>query len=669
MKICCKSAFTRDSYELCVLAVSLVAMRRRLGPLDVKMHVVDASFTMPSSEFNPIVAREALPTARRVVVYLLLGVWLASLIHAQSLQVPDSVNLTDPRFFKDPQTGELFAHALALPGEETSLRLQEFMAAYDHARRHGDLGGEAICSTELALQYLGLGEAGRAFDWVNHALSLDSLIAPLSPLRQRMHRNIAGIYTDFDAHKLALYHNKIALQIDEQRSPVATPRRYRHCSNLAICFQKSGQLDSALIYYHRCIGIASTLQERVWHASALNNLGMVIMGTGKLDSALHIFQTAYDVLRPDNDERLAFAVSVKDNIGEAMLKLGRPAEALAMFEQNIADFAVRPNEGAHLQASINRVRALLAMGQAAQARVALAQASQSSAKARPAVRAHFRRNLLAARIAVSKALGDWQNASQMQDQMLHDQDSLLGISLQVKVSTLEDMLLDKTAHFKTELGLTQLHAHEARARARIQGLLILSAALLVILLLLVVLLNGRRRAERLRAHHEQESYSRELAELSLENERLENVQLNLQLEMKQRDITDYALVYSQRRKIFEDLLETLRLIKRSPNLEKNLQELIVTLNGKVDSEGKLNLATQHIEEVNHAYFARLTQRFPHLGPGELELCGMIRLGYSAKDIASLRNIAPSSVRIAKTRLKKKMALGTDIDLQKFLNEF
>ena len=113
----------------------------------------------------------------------------------------------------------------------------------------------------------------------------------------------------------------------------------------------------------------------------------------------------------------------------------------------------------------------------------------------------------------------------------------------------------------------------------------------------------------------------------------------------------------------------MRQIKRSPHPEANLQDLISAIKGKLDSEGKLNLESQHIDNVNHAYFAQLKQRFPNLGPGELELCGMIRLGYSAKDIASMRNIAPSSVRIAKTRLKKKMGLVPEVDLGAYLNEF
>ena len=91
------------------------------------------------------------------------------------------------------------------------------------------------------------------------------------------------------------------------------------------------------------------------------------------------------------------------------------------------------------------------------------------------------------------------------------------------------------------------------------------------------------------ARHAQESYARALAELNLKNERLQNAQLNQALEMKRRDITDYALVYSQRRNAFEEILDNLKQIRRQPNPEKAVQDLIMTLKGKIEGEGKLSL--------------------------------------------------------------------------------
>jgi AraC family transcriptional regulator, chitin signaling transcriptional activator len=99
-----------------------------------------------------------------------------------------------------------------------------------------------------------------------------------------------------------------------------------------------------------------------------------------------------------------------------------------------------------------------------------------------------------------------------------------------------------------------------------------------------------------------------------------------------------------------------------------LQDLIIGIKAKLDGEGKVHLDAKHIDKVNQAFFGGLKREFPDLGPSELELCGMIRLGYTAKDIAALRNIAPASVRIAKTRLKKKLGLGPEVDLEQFLDD-
>ncbi|HEX2899664.1 MAG TPA: tetratricopeptide repeat protein [Bacteroidia bacterium] len=536
------------------------------------------------------------------------------------------------------------------------------------ARRTADWAAQGIAGTEIAMLHLHKGNVALAFDWVNRVLLLDSLITPLSPIRQRMHRNIAGIYTDFEAHQLALPHYKLALEIDIARDPQSTPRRFRHSSAIAICFQQAGEMDSAFHYYHRCIGIADALDAPLWKASALNNLGMALQTAGKPDSALALFGQAYQILDSSAQDELEFAVSVRDNIGLALLELGRPAEALAQFQVNFDDYLARPNQGVHLQAGLRLVRTLVALRRGPEAAALLADMWDFANNAHPTLLPRQQKPLLETGIAVAASNADWETAASLQARLLRHEDSIRSTALRVKVSTLEDMLLDKTANFKTELALMQQNAAAARARARGQTLLALAAAMLAVLLLIVLRVSNRRRVERVHARHQAEAYHRELAELSLKNERLENAQLNQELEMKKRDITDYALVYSQRRKIFEELLDDLKQIKRSATPEKSLHDLVIAIRGKIDGEGKLNLESQHIEKVNNAFFEKLKQSYPGLGASELELCGMIRLGYSAKDIAAMRNIAPPSVRIAKTRLKKKMGLGPDVDLEDFLHQ-
>jgi tetratricopeptide (TPR) repeat protein len=596
-----------------------------------------------------------------------LGGWMGSNVgFAQGLQVPDSVSLTDPRFFGDPAIGKRFGEIQRHSNSPSTALLQDYRDLYQQALAASDSAAAGIVATEISAIHLRAGEVAQAFDWVNHALSLDSLIRPLSPLRQQMHRNLAGIYGDFEAYNLALRHYKLALSIDETRGPQPSPRRFRYCSSTAIFFQRAGLLDSAFAYYNRCIQIAQQLDKRIWEASAANNLGMALQAIGQSDSALVLYRSALAMLDPNVHADQEFAVSIRDNIGEALLTTSQFSAALPLFERNFADHQIRPNEGAHLQAGLRLVNTLIGLGQVPQAQKMLHELDDLYTQSAAGVRLQYYKDWMKARILVAKRLREWENAATLESELMAYQDSLQGTAMQLKVRTLEGMLIDKTAHFKTEISLTRQAAAETSAKARFQTLLIAAFALIILLMLAVVLINFRRRATQENAQREQESFRRELAELNLQNERLQNAQLNHQLEMKRRDITDYALVYSQRRNAFEEILENLKQIKRQPNPERGIQELMLTLKGKIDAEGKLHLETQHIEKVNHAFFDELKQKFPSLSPSELELCGMLRLGHTSKDIALRKNIAPSSVRIAKTRLKKKMGLGAETDLGEYL---
>lgn len=606
----------------------------------------------------------------RACIRLVLGLLICLLsqnVSAHPIQVPDSVSLTDPRFFKRPEFGARFLASQQLCEADPVAGLAQYQALWKESTQFADPAAQGIIGTEIAAVLLRQGRVSEAFDWINQVLALDSLIDPLSPIRQRIHRNIAGTYTDFEAHNLALPHYKLALAIDEAREQAPTPRRFRHCSATAICFQQADRLDSAFHYYQRCINIATELHEPIWEASARNNLGMALLHVGNLDSALKLYQTALAMLDPTDQTDQGFAVSVRDNIGDGLLQSNRAAEALPYFQVNFDDFALRPNQGVHLQAGLRLVHTFVAMNRLSEAEQMLATMKAFAAKSAPSILLRYRLDLLETSILVAQNTHNWQVASQFQQELIQLRDSLQGKAFQTKVRTLEGMLIDKTTHFNTEIYLSRRVASEAKAKASFQILLVASAAITAILILAIVLINLRRRAIQENARHAQESYARALAELNLKNERLQNAQLNQALEMKRRDITDYALVYSQRRNAFEEILDNLKQIRRQPNPEKAVQDLIMTLKGKIEGEGKLSLEAEQIEKVNHAFFDDLKQKFPGLSSSELELCGMLRLGHSSKDIALRKNIAPASVRIAKTRLKKKMGLGPETDLRDFLN--
>lgn len=74
----------------------------------------------------------------------------------------------------------------------------------------------------------------------------------------------------------------------------------------------------------------------------------------------------------------------------------------------------------------------------------------------------------------------------------------------------------------------------------------------------------------------------------------------------------------------------------------------------------------NVEKVNQDFFNKLDQNFPELTINEKQLCGLIRLNLSTKDIASIKNISPKSVEMGRYRLRKKLNLAPKEELSAFL---
>jgi hypothetical protein len=74
----------------------------------------------------------------------------------------------------------------------------------------------------------------------------------------------------------------------------------------------------------------------------------------------------------------------------------------------------------------------------------------------------------------------------------------------------------------------------------------------------------------------------------------------------------------------------------------------------------------YFEQINPHFLAQLTKKFPLLTPIDLKYCCYLLMNMSNDDIKRLLGINQESVRTHKYRLKKKMFLPKEQDLQSFL---
>ncbi len=121
----------------------------------------------------------------------------------------------------------------------------------------------------------------------------------------------------------------------------------------------------------------------------------------------------------------------------------------------------------------------------------------------------------------------------------------------------------------------------------------------------------------------------------------------------------------------EDLLYRIRSIRKSKGSARltAFNQLEKEILNNINPENNLQAIWQKTNEMNREFYQQLKQQYPGLSRNELDFCGLIRMNFSMKDIAILKEIALKSVNMARYRLKKKLGLDHELDLDEYLQTF
>ncbi len=167
-------------------------------------------------------------------------------------------------------------------------------------------------------------------------------------------------------------------------------------------------------------------------------------------------------------------------------------------------------------------------------------------------------------------------------------------------------------------------------------------------------------------------FQQKRARLRVKNELLEAQKENLHydLQLKKQDLSEFAIDMTNRTKWRTSLLEKLSsiIVQDDKGLRKGIQDLIVNTKTLVASRASTEKFQENMELVNQSFYKKILENHPDLSKYDLEFCGFIKLGMSNKDISIIKNINPTSVRMSKARVKKRLNIETDLETY-LQNEF
>ena len=114
-------------------------------------------------------------------------------------------------------------------------------------------------------------------------------------------------------------------------------------------------------------------------------------------------------------------------------------------------------------------------------------------------------------------------------------------------------------------------------------------------------------------------------------------------------------------------LDELERIRDINQIKSEIYRIKKNIAMHVDTEQRWESFENHFDLVQSDFYKTVKERYSTLTMVDLELCAYLRLEMSTKEIARQLNLSVRGVETRKYRLKKKLELEKDQDLNKFIN--
>ena len=146
--------------------------------------------------------------------------------------------------------------------------------------------------------------------------------------------------------------------------------------------------------------------------------------------------------------------------------------------------------------------------------------------------------------------------------------------------------------------------------------------------------------------------------------------LEHELKYKNRDLSTMSLMLRQR----EEALAILRQqIGRASADNASVDDALAQEPTEVEPPAMADqLWTdfgRQIDTIHADFIHLLVNRYPRLTPTDLKICSLLKLNLTTKEIARLMGLAPKSVEIYRTRIRKRLGLRGEDNLRAVLESF
>lgn len=461
---------------------------------------------------------------------------------------------------------------------------------------------------------------------------------------------------------LKLYHEISKLM--DTSCPNPNIERFTNYNNIAAIYIVKEDYDNALLAYKKAHREAKQLNNKLWLSSSLNDLGFFYYNNGKgdLKKALHYFNKAKKELNLELKPHKIFEANIEENIGHIKIENKEYKKAYSCYNKASNIYRLNNHLTSAGKLDVKKYNCLL-----------LLEDYKNLEKLDDSLSVFFGSKInqetdvnsyelyLKLKLHYLKQVNKLEDyvyvSTKYQESLKYKekyQDTLNKNVFNSYVNLIQNSHKKK---IKLERRIASLKQKELKQKQHyLYAVLFLFLIIILVLFLLFKVRNSRIKQENV------------ITKLVLENTTLEKKILNQKLEAKNKDIVSIITDKKIRTNFLKLLLERMELFANKNNEDKSsgLLSIINDVKAQITLENRLSVLESDINNVNTNFEAIIMERYPSLSKTEREVCAFIKLNLSIKETAIIRGVSQDSIKMARSRIRKKLKLDSKEELDKYI---
>ncbi|MEM6641654.1 MAG: hypothetical protein AAF616_01635 [Bacteroidota bacterium] len=151
-----------------------------------------------------------------------------------------------------------------------------------------------------------------------------------------------------------------------------------------------------------------------------------------------------------------------------------------------------------------------------------------------------------------------------------------------------------------------------------------------------------------------------------QNRLLENQKNKEMVDIKNRELTNSTLRLIAKDELLERIKDEMSEAAKTIDSSR-LKKLVKSI--EIDQNVTWLEFENRFTAVNKGFFDRMKEKYSDLSDYDMKICSLIKLKFSGKEMARLLGISPESANTSRYRLRKKLGLDKEQNLNEFIQHF